>query len=490
VVILGPPTRHDAEPGVAQLEAIDGEGFLVRFREWAYLDGDHASEVVSYLVLSPGRHVLADGSEWEVGHVDVSQAGAFVSHSFIAPFDAPPALFLTVQSMNDEAPLVVRVQNVDTTGFETAMMEEEGADGVHAAERVGYLAIRSPAGSGQLQSTSTPSPYLLSQVSVGHLAVPMLSGSLMVEEEASADPETEHAAESTSFLAIGSQVYAQTTTTVGTDPVAVRRDTQDHDASVEWGYVDSVGDGWRTVPLARSYRDPVVVVGPVSRDGSDPGVLRMRNVGADAFELRYQEWAYLNGFHGPERAFYLVAERGIQAIGGLAIEAGHLDSDLVLAEGWEEVTFAAPFTQTPGVFASVATQNDPQPVNLRVSDRTNAGFRMAMQSEEASPPGHGVERLNWVAIQSGGGTTSDGSTIRVFETSVNGALTPVPLGEGLRGRFPTVLGQVVSVVGRDPVELRFRDLRADSIGLVVEEEQSRDVEVGHAFEQVSVFLAD
>jgi len=491
VVILGPPTRREADPGMPEIQVADSDGFQVRFREWNYLDGVHAVEAMSYLILAPGRHVLADGSEWEVGSLEIPEADTFFTQAFRAPFSAPPALFLTVQSRNDADPVVVRARRVTQDGFETALMEELGADGSHGSERVGYLAISSPAGSGRLLSSSTDLPYLVREIVSGHLPVPVLSGSLAMEKETSVDVAIDHPDEALATLAIGSQVFAQAVTSEGVAPASVRRIAPVQDAGVEWGTVTGIDELWHTIPLSREYVDPVVIVGPVSRNGLEPGVLRIRNVRADAFELRFQEWAYLDGRHLPERVFYLVAERGLQSIGGLMMEAGHTDSSALLREGLQSVSFAMPFPETPAVFASVMTNNDPQPVNVRMSDRAPGGFGMAMQAEQADRTAHGVERLGWVAIQPGEGSTSDGRTLRVFETIVDHRVTTVPLGD-LRGRrFPVVLGQITSVFGFDPVTLRFESLTADGIGLFAAEEKSQDPEIEHTnAETVSILVAE
>jgi hypothetical protein len=490
VVILGPPTRRDADPGTAQLQAVDGEGFQVHFAEWTYLDGEHAAEAVSYLILAPGRHQMADGSEWEAGSLDVADAGSFSSQTFGSPFAATPALFLTVQTRNDDDPVVVRAREVSASGFQAALMEEEGADGMHGAERIGYLAVSSPPGSGQLASATGALPYLVDEVLAGHLSVPVLSGSLALEEEASADDELDHADETLAFLAIGPQVFAQTMTYDDTDPVTLRRNGPEQDADMEWGTFSSVDDMWHTIPLSRQYADPVVVVGPASSNGADPGVLRTRNVRGDSFELRFQEWPYLNQIHTGERAFYMVADRGVQSLGGLMVEAGHADTSAVLSEGLQTVEFTFDFPEVPGVFASVNSENDPQPVMVRVGDRTTMGFGMAMQSEQANAGGHGVERLGWIAIQAGQGTTSDGRSVEVLDIPVDHTGVTVTFGAGPRGRFPSVVAQIASVLGADPVALRFQDLTSGSIGLVAQEETSADSETSHIAEDVSVFIAE
>ena len=492
VVILGPATRRDAEPGMAQLQAVGADAFRVRFAEWAYLDGAHAAEAISYLILEPGRHRLADGSEWEVGTLEISEAGTFFDQAFSAPFAEPPALFLTVQSLNEADPVAVRARAVDENGFQATLTEEEAADGLHAGERVGYLAVVSPAGSGRLVSTTSTLPYLVRELEAGDVPVPMLSGTVAMEEESSADPELGHADETLSFLAIGAEVFAHAMTHTEADPAVVRRGAPEHDSEVEWGLLSGIDENWHTVPLSRSYADPIVVFGPPSFRGAGSGVLRMRNLDEDSFELRYQEWAYLNGRHGRrERGFYLVAERGIQSLGGLILEAGTVETALEITEGTEEVVFSAPFAEMPGVFASVNTENDLEPVTVRITGRSNLGFQLAMQPEEAGTGVHGTERLSWIAIQRGDGTLSDGRRVRVMDAVLDAPVVSVPFGMGVRNRFPVVLSHIVSTLGIDPVVLRFENLDATGVDLVAEEEQSADAETEHgAAEDLSVFIAE
>ncbi|MEZ4331492.1 MAG: hypothetical protein R3F35_07045 [Myxococcota bacterium] len=491
IVILGPATQREPDAGVARIEAIDAGGFQVRFEEWGGLDGLHGDETVSYLMLAPGRYLMADGSEWEVGALDVDGTNAFVAQAFTSAFARSPALFLTVQGRTDDDPVVVRARQVTPSGFQAALQEAEGADGVHGAERVGYLAIASPTGSGVLAAASDSLPYWMTEAAVGDAFVPILSGALALEEETSLDDETTHVDETVAFLALGPLVFAQVMSDAELDPIALRRRMPEHGADLEWGTVSGIDDNWHTVPLARRYVDPIVVVGPASRNGGHAGFARVRDVGADAFSLRFQEWAYLDGFHASgERVFYLVAERGVQALGGLMLEASSLESGTNVRDGLDDVALTLPFPEVPGVFASVSTVNDPAPVVVRMTGRSTSGFRLGLQAEEASSVRHGVERIDWIAIQPGEGVTPDGRTLRVFETSVGGGMTSVPLGTGLRGRFPTLLAQVATLLGGDPVAMRFMNLGPDQVELQTQEEQSFDAETGHTNEAVAVFVAE
>jgi hypothetical protein len=55
--------------------------------------------------------------------------------------------------------------------------------------------------------------------------------------------------------------------------------------------------------------DPVVVANPLSHSDTAPAVVRIRPVDT-GFELRIQEWDYLDGTHASEIVNYIVMERG------------------------------------------------------------------------------------------------------------------------------------------------------------------------------------
>ncbi len=64
-------------------------------------------------------------------------------------------------------------------------------------------------------------------------------------------------------------------------------------------------------PPSPGHVTPVVITGPATLHGADPGVVRLQNVSSSGFEIRYQEWDYLDGIHGNKEAVpYLVLEKG------------------------------------------------------------------------------------------------------------------------------------------------------------------------------------
>jgi hypothetical protein len=72
-----------------------------------------------------------------------------------------------------------------------------------------------------------------------------------------------------------------------------------------------VVDGdWGRVSLASTFQDPVVIAGPAGFNDAAPGVIRLRNVDATGFDIKFAEWDYLNGVHLEETVSYIVMEKG------------------------------------------------------------------------------------------------------------------------------------------------------------------------------------
>ena len=304
MVIAGPPTYHGADPGVVRLQNVSDLGFELRFQEWDYRQRDladtyHAVEEIPYVVLQPGRHLMSDGSEWEVGTFTLGGTGTWQGVSFTQPFADPPHLFLTVQTYNGNQAVTVRASNLTVGGFEAAFFEEEALKDGHVTETVAYLAIDSPAGGGLLDLDGVQVPYLLQSLNADDRWSPVLSQRLMVEEEQSRDSEIGHTDETLHVLALGNQILAQQVSHNGGDTTALRRLAPTNDAPMEWGLIRGIDHSWQTLPFAKTYTDPVLIAKPASNNGADPGVIRLKDVGADHAQLRYQEWNYLDDWHCP-----------------------------------------------------------------------------------------------------------------------------------------------------------------------------------------------
>ena len=497
VVITGPPTFHGADPGVVRLMNISDIGFELRFQEWDYRhrvfgDNAHAVEDIPYLVLEPGRHTMSDGSLWEVGTFDLGGTAAPLAVHFGKTFAKAPKLFLTVQTANGGQAVSVRARNVTGDGFETALFEEEALMDGHAVETIGYLAIDSPKGGGVIELNGVQVPYLLQSLNADERWSPVLSQRIKVEEERSNDNEIDHADETLHVLALGDQVFAQQVSHNGPDTTALRRLEPTNDAPMEWGLVRGIDHNWQVLPFAKTYRNPILVAKAVSNRGGDPGVVRIKDLCAIGARLRYEEWGYLDGKHWlPEDVFYVVSEAGERRLGGLNVEADRLiTSKLGRAGQWEDVPFNTLFMAKPVVLSSVMSANGADPVITRVADLDAGGFALAMDEQESKADGHTSEVLGWIAITPGTATTSEGRKFWALSRELSDQLLAVRYPLPTSGRFPTVVSDVDSANGLDPVFLRYANPTNTQVELKLGEEQSKDSETGHVPEEVGVFVGE
>ncbi len=223
VVVMGPLTDNGGQPAFARIRNVTEDGFEFQIEEWAYLDGYHVAETVGWMAMSEGAYTLPDGRVVVAGETTADTSFSSVD---LTGFDSTPVVFTQQVDAVDPDPAVTRVQNVSTSGFEVKLREEEAADDVHAAEAIGYIAIEAGSGAG-LTVATTPDAVTHADYSVA-LADSTLDSfvflaemqtndgndtaglrysatptgvDFFVDEEQSADSETNHTTEVVGYLA-------------------------------------------------------------------------------------------------------------------------------------------------------------------------------------------------------------------------------------------------------------------------------------------------
>ena len=108
----------------------------------------------------------------------------------------------------------------------------------------------------------------------------------------------------------------------------------------------SVNHHWTLVTLQNTYNNPVVIANTLSKNGGSQATARIRNVTANSFEIRVQEWLYLDGKHYYENLSYMVVESGNYVLdNGLHIEAGLISTNKAsVRRPYENVIFTEPFS--------------------------------------------------------------------------------------------------------------------------------------------------
>ena len=230
VVQMGPMSENGDQPVHARVRNVSATGFEFQLEEWEFTDGGHITETVGYVVCEAGTHELADGTRFEAGRADMTETGRGVS--FAGTFPERPTVFSTVQTGNGGQAVITRQQAVSTTGFDCRLQEEE-AQSQHITETVGYLAVEQGSGTtegnpfeaGRTPNTVTDSPYTIgfaesydrspvvlctAQTADGPDTAALRTVSrdatgieVFLEEEGSADSETNHTSEAVGYFAVG-----------------------------------------------------------------------------------------------------------------------------------------------------------------------------------------------------------------------------------------------------------------------------------------------
>lgn len=131
-------------------QTLDADGNTTSFtfiiEEWEYHDGPHgAVENINWLAIEEGVHTLPDGRVIEAGTSDVSSTSnnTGTTASFAGDFDDPPVVLTSVMSENDTTTVDSDPSNITADGFNLTLQEEEGQDGAHGTETIGWIAIQS-----------------------------------------------------------------------------------------------------------------------------------------------------------------------------------------------------------------------------------------------------------------------------------------------------------------------------------------------------------
>ncbi len=253
--------------------------------------------------------------------------------------------------------------------------------------------------------------------------------------------------------------------------------------TIDAGQITNITDIWQTITLSQTFNDPIVIVGPPALGDNSPGVVRIRNVTSNSFQVQFAEWNYLDGSHGPETASYFVVENGITTLdNGKIIVAGKASVN----NNFSTVTYASAFGSTPVVLTTLATANGTDVVTPRVKNVTNSSFSLRVQEEEANDDIHTTETVNYIATLPAVGSSNGliyevGTAVDVTHKAFVTNFTQTFLG------IPRVLTTMQTYNSSDTATVRLKGVNAKRLSPFIEEEQSADLERAHIGENVGFF---
>jgi len=252
----------------------------------------------------------------------------------------------------------------------------------------------------------------------------------------------------------------------------------------ETGTIEKLQEGaddWQSVGFDGTYDDPVVIAKPVSYVGGNPVHGRLRNVAADGFEWKLEEWLYLDEWHTTETLHYVVVEGGTHQLeDGTPVEAGTTTAK----DDFVDTSFSQSFDAAPVVFSTSQTFNGGDPIVTRNRNVSTNSFSLRVQEEEARG-WHTTETVGYVAIGSGVGSTYEvgptGQTVthEWYTIEFDGSYDS-----------PRFVADMQTAAGWQPAGLRYRNLTGESVDVFVEEERSEEEETNHYTENVGYAVFD
>jgi len=281
-------------------------------------------------------------------------------------------------------------------------------------------------------------------------------------------------------------------TSMASVTVTVTTETQQDFLPLETGEVEITHE-WTEVLFTKTFTNPVVVAKPPSFVDSDPCVVRIRNVTETGFEIRIQEWDYLDGIHESETVNYVVMELGSYELAdGSYVEAGRFITESVT---WSKVIdFNLSFNLKPVLVTSINTFNGENGITANIRDISTDGFSYKHQKQEIdmTTAAHASETVSYIAWEPSSGQLGN----MTYEVNRTGAeVRHYWFSIAFQEIFTTgtaFIAEIQTTNGGNTMSLRYMTKDQAQAEVRIEEETSRDAETNHAYEVVGymVFLND
>ena len=255
---------------------------------------------------------------------------------------------------------------------------------------------------------------------------------------------------------------------------------------IEWGEV-VVDHNWQRVYFEKSFINPIVVAKPASLNDPDPAVVRIGKIDETGFDIRIQEWDYLDGVHGFENVSYMVVEKGSYILpGNVKMEAGTFEAG---DKNFSFNPFAESFSQIPVVIASVTSVERQNAVDGRIGNVSTNGFDYCLQEQELNDQiDNGTETVSFIAIECFSGVLNE-LTIEVGTTGtlVNHDFHDIVFTENFL-TVPHFLADMQTANELDSSNLRYSTIDDSAVEMQISEEESMDMEIFHSNENIGYIV--
>ncbi len=255
--------------------------------------------------------------------------------------------------------------------------------------------------------------------------------------------------------------------------------------NIELGEVE-IDHNWVRIEFENSFINPIVVARAPNVEDNDPSVVRIKDITTSGFDIRIQEWNYLDGNHIKETVSFIVLEQGNYTLDdGTMIEAGKFTSQ---DTNFQTIQFNTAFTTSPVTMTSIATFNEEDTATGRLRNISTTSFEHKVQEQESLVNGHGSEEISYIAWEPSKNRIGPINVI-VDKTrdKVRNRWFTIIYGTQLSD-IPIFFGTMQSHDELDTSTVRHTNKTESDIQVTIGEEQSLDDETRHTSEVVGYFI--
>jgi|GEM_PF-1903203 len=490
VLLTAVETANEEDTVTTRVRRVSSSGFELRMQEQEANPAEHGEEQVCYLAWEPSAGILGS-MRYEAALTDDSITHLSARVEYDSAFAENPLVLAAMQSFDggDTARLRSDASSVTALHIHVAEEQSHDAETVHTTEQAGYLAF-SPydpdadpdndgLSTGEEEQTYHTHPGLADTDQDGLNDGDELS---YWQERGIAwdgDLDNDGLINILDRDADGDGTGDNAEITAGFDPADP--DSRPGLPIMEGGMVE-VDSDWVHIDFETSFTNPVLIARQATKNDDDPCVVRVRNLTGTGFDLRIQEYDYLDGSHVTEQVHYLVMEQGHYSLSdGTQIEAGRIQTSAT--GSFVPHSFSEAFSDTPVVITGVTTTNEEEAVTTRLRNIAGTGFELTMQEQEVNSQVHAAETVAYIAMSVASGSEANMryEALRSDDTLTH-AVTSLPRQQDF-SQVPLTFCAMQSSDGMDTSRLRVVDMSTDAVSLTVQEEQSRDSETWHTTER-------
>ena len=242
-----------------------------------------------------------------------------------------------------------------------------------------------------------------------------------------------------------------------------------------------VTSAWQHVDFSTEYTSPSVIAKSTTMNDPEAGLVSIRNLTSQGFDIRIREWDNADGVHPEEIVSFMVMERGHHQIADNVYAVAECTS-LSGLNTFQPIHFANSFSSQPVVVSSIVTEHESNAATLRMKDSNSPGIFHHHAGTGKQRWSHVEETVCYIAMEKWSGVV-DGLMVEAGTTEK--ILTNKASTVSFKQQFPTipfVLADMQSANGMDTAIVGMSDLSVTSTGMTILEEQSADSEVSHTAE--------